>query len=276
MTQFSEDRLVSGLYWCSWMPAEAASDHVVIVHGLAEHIGRYAHVAERLNQAGFGVHGLDHVGHGKSPGTRVLVERFSDYSDGVSELLDTLLGSRGVNRVHLIGHSMGGLIASHFALQSPERLHSLILSGPAIVADPPPPAWQKLVVRLLSKVSPGSGVLALDSNAISRDQAVVQAYLDDPLVYNGKVTARLAAELFDAMELLQARGKSLELPMLLMHGMADTLTAPKGSELLHRLAASTDKTLRQFPGCYHEIFNEPEQDQILTELVSWLDTHRAG
>ncbi|MEO1581313.1 MAG: lysophospholipase [Pseudomonadota bacterium] len=270
MSAFTEGSLSSGLYHASWMPDSSTDEHVVIVHGLAEHIGRYPHVAARLNAAGFAVHGLDHIGHGRSPGIRNLVDSFSDFTDGVSELLDMLLATHGANRVHLLGHSMGGLIAATCAVQMPERLKTLMLSGPAIIADPPPPFLQVFLGRVFSKIAPKVGVLALDANGISRDSRVVTAYLEDPLVYNGKITARLAAELLDAMEAIQKRAADLRLPMLLMHGMADTLTAPSGSELLHKRSSSDDKTLKQYPGLYHEIFNEPEQDQVLDDLVSWL------
>lgn len=274
MSLFEEGHLSSGLYRASWnVPDVTSEKHVVLVHGLAEHIGRYGHVALRLNAAGYSVHGLDHIGHGQSPGDRIMLQRFSDYTDGVGELLDALMASKGASRVHMIGHSMGGLIAAMCALNMPQRLHSLVLSGPAIVADPAPPGWQQWVVRLLSRLAPKAGVLELDGNAVSRDPAVVAHYFADPLVHKGKIPARLAAELFDAMATVQRRAHEMSMPMLLMHGMADTLTAPAGSELLHREAGSRDKTLRQYAGCYHEIFNEPEQDAILDEVVTWLEQH---
>ncbi|MEO0953061.1 MAG: alpha/beta hydrolase, partial [Pseudomonadota bacterium] len=113
--------------------------------------------------------------------------------------------------------------------------------------------------------------LALDSNEISGDPDVVQAYLDDPLVYNGKVPAGLVVAIFDAMADLRERARGLELPMLLMHGSEDKLTAPEGSTLVYQEAAASDKTIKMWSGLKHEIFNEPEQLEVLTEMTEWLD-----
>lgn len=268
--QHDSGTLESGLFWQSWRADDTPRGIVLIAHGLAEHTGRYGHVAEALVNAGFAVFAVDHGGHGQSPGKRGGVYDFREFIEGMLELdRHARVALPGVP-VSLLGHSMGGLIAALTALAEPDRFRALILSGPAVIAVDPPPAWQEAIVRFLARVAPGLGTLALDSNEISRDPAVVQAYLDDPLVYNGKVPAGLVVAIFDAMSDLQARAAGLELPLLLMHGSEDRLTEPEGSTLVHDRAASSDKTLRMWEGLKHEIFNEPEQAEVLLVLTEWL------
>lgn len=260
----------SGLYWQAWHPDDAARAIVLIAHGLAEHGGRYEHVAELLTAEGFAVYVVDHAGHGRSPGRRCAVNDFGRFIEGMLELDRQARAALPGLPVTLLGHSMGGLIAALTALAEPGRFHALVLSGPAVIAPEPPPAWQEFIVRLLARVAPGVGAIALDASEMSRDPAVVEAYLADPLVYNGKIPAGLVVALFDAMAAFRERASALTLPLLAMHGSADKLTAPEGSELVVASAASEDKTLRIWPGLRHEIFNEPEQAEVLGALVAWL------
>lgn len=262
--------LESGLHWQAWHPGGTARAVVLIAHGLAEHAGRYAHVAKALTDAGFVVYAVDHAGHGRSPGRRCAVNDFSRFVEGMLELDRHARTALPGLPVALLGHSMGGLIAGLTALAEPGRFGALVLSGPAVIAPDPPPRWQEFIVRLLARFVPNLGALALDANEISRDPAVVAAYLADPLVYTGKIPAGLVVAIFDAMAELQERATALTLPLLAMHGSEDRLTAPGGSELVVARAASADKTLRLWPGLKHEIFNEPERAEVLEVLASWL------
>ena len=167
--QTAEGYLDSGLFWRSWAGDTLPRGVVLIAHGLAEHCGRYEHVAAALTQQSFKVFAVDHLGHGKSPGERVFVESFADYTDGIDSLFE-LIGSQHPDvPVTILGHSMGGLIAAASVVAHPHRYHGAILSGPAIIAPEPPPAWQQWLVRRLSSWSPKAGVVALESEAISRD-----------------------------------------------------------------------------------------------------------
>lgn len=262
--------LRNGLFYRAWLP-DAPRGLVLVAHGLAEHIGRYEYLAGKLVAAGFAVYGVDHVGHGQSPGERCFVDTFDDYLDGIDALYAHAREQHALLPFALLGHSMGGLIAASSALREPDRFSALVLSGPAVVPPSEPPALQKFIARLLSKYAPTQRVLALDAKAISRDADVVNDYQHDPLVYKGKITARLASELFDAMGLLRDRAGDITTPVLLMHGSADRLTAPSGSELLHDRVTSTDKTLKIYDGLFHEIFNEPERDAVITDLLVWLE-----
>jgi len=261
------------LFRRSWAPAGPPRGTIILVHGLGEHSGRYEHVARRLTERGFSVHAIDHEGHGRSDGRRGHVDRFSHYLDGVEALLDAVREEEGDRPRFLLGHSMGGLVSALFLLRHAAEFEGCVLSGPLVTSDAEPPAPLMLLNRLLSVVAPRLGILKLDATAVSRDPDVVAAYIADPLVHSGKVTTRLVNELFVAAATLLDSANRIELPLLLLHGEADRLTSPEGSKRLHALLGSEDKTIRLYPGLYHEIFNEPEKDAVLDEALDWLERH---
>ncbi|MYR06340.1 alpha/beta fold hydrolase [Gordonia sp. SID5947] len=244
---------------------------VVIAHGLGEHGRRYAHVVERLASAGYVVAVPDHLGHGRSGGKRLRVQKFSDYTDDLGTVLDQIVDDD--LPTFLIGHSMGGCIALDFALDHQDRLDGLVLSGAAVIpGDDLSPVAVRLA-PLLGRVAPGLPTTALDSASISRDPQVVATYDTDPLVTRGKIPARLGSAMLATMQSFPRRLPGLHIPLLVLHGGADALTSPAGSEMVDRLAASEDKTLTIYDGLYHEIFNEPERDQVISDVVGWLADH---
>lgn len=259
------------LYSVSWLPDGDARGAIVLAHGLAEHSGRYDGVAQVLTDAGYAVYALDHEGHGRSPGRRGHVDRFAAYVEPVVRLARSVRATHAAQPIYLVGHSMGGLIAVHALLSDPELFDGAVLSGPAILPTEEPPAWQVWIGRLLSRLWPTAGLLQLDASLVSRDPAVVERYRSDPLVHTGKISARLANELFEAMAQARDRAGDLRMPLLILHGGADGLTAPAGSRLLADRVGSEDVTLREYDGLYHEIFNEPERDRVLGDLLDWLD-----
>lgn len=241
---------------------------VVIAHGMGEHGRRYRHVVDALTGAGYLVAVPDHLGHGRSGGARMRIIRFSQYTDDLARVVsETAID--GVP-TFLIGHSMGGCIALDYALDHPEALAGLVLSGAAIMPGDDLPGPLIAVSKLVGKIAPNLPTLALDSGSISRDPAVVADYESDPLVHRGKIPARLGAEMVSTMQSFPARLPSLRMPVLVMHGSEDTLTNPDGSRLVDELASSTDKTLIIWDGLRHEIFNEPEKDEVIGTLTRWL------
>jgi len=261
------------LYRRVWLPDGDVRAVLLVVHGLGEHCGRYVHVAESLTSHGFAVHALDLVGHGKSTGTPGHVDAFRQYLDGVAALLEYVREQHPDRPVFLVGHSMGGLISTLFLLQNQSAFAGCVLSGPLIRSDAEPPRLLLVINRLVSALLPKLGMLELDATAVSRDPAVVEKYIEDPLVHHGKISSRLVNELFVSMTTATERASEIRLPILILHGEADRLTSPAGSELLYDQLGSPDKTLRLLPGLYHEIYNEPEQDQVLDEVRNWLDAH---
>jgi alpha-beta hydrolase superfamily lysophospholipase len=249
-------------------PAGALKGLVLVAHGLGEHRGRYEHVAARLTALGLRVAIPDHRGHGKSGGPRCDIRDARDFSTDV-ESLRKLTTERNLP-TYVLGHSMGGLIALDYTLDHQDEVSALMLSGALVLPGDDQPPWLVAIAKVLGKVAPTLGTLALDPNSVSRDPKVVQAYQADPLVFHGKVKAGTGAALLSRLQSFPARLPSLTLPVLIMHGEKDKLTNPEGSKLVDKLAGSTDKTLKIYPELFHEIFNEPEQDQVLDDVVAWL------
>lgn len=262
------------LFQQSWLPDGAAKAALILVHGFGEHSGRYEHVARYFTERGFAVYAIDHEGHGKSDGTPGHVERFSVYFDGVTRIVERARAEQGDIPLFLVGHSMGGLIAAAYLMDHQDEFAGCVLSGPALASDAAPPSWLRSINRLLSALLPKLGMIKLDATGVSRDPDVVERYLADPLVFKGKLTARLLDELLGQADAVLAHAGEIRLPILLLHGEADQLTAPSGSIALHETVASDDKTLKIYPGLFHEIFNEPEKEQVLADMYAWLDQHR--
>ena len=267
----SAARGTSRLYQQTWTPESEARAVVLLVHGLGEYSGRYTHVADHLTQRGVAVYALDHYGHGKSDGHAGFVERFSVYLDGVAALLERAQSEYPGPPLFLLGHSMGGLIAASFLLDHQAAFKGAVLSGPAIKSDQAPPAIVIALIKLISAIAPTLPMIQLDASGVSRDPDVVSAYTNDPLVHHGKLTARLIAEMSSAMNNTVSRAADISLPIILMHGEDDQLTSPSGSAELYEAISSSDKTLKTYPGLYHEIFNEPEQEEVLTHMSDWLE-----
>ncbi|ATW05652.1 lipase [Sphingorhabdus sp. YGSMI21] len=264
------------IFWQKWLPDNDPKAIILLVHGYAEHSGRYQYFAEHCVGKGYAVFALDHWGHGKSDGTAGFVPDFSVFRDGVDRLLAQAKQDLSDLPVMLVGHSMGGLISATYLLTEQGNFAACVLSGPAIQAAEEPSAALKAISGFLSRFFPKLGVLELDPNGVSRDPEVVADYLADPLVYNGKMGARLAAEMLANMTMVQENAGRISLPMLLLHGGQDSLAGVAGSEFLVRHISSSEKQLKIYPELFHEIFNEPERDNVLNDMTDWLDKQLAA
>ncbi len=265
------------LYTQHWLPpaeVEGANSGVracvVLAHGYAEHSSRYTRVAERLTERGYAVYAYDQRGHGKSEGERANVNVFREF---VMDLGDF---TEHVRQLHpdvprfVLGHSMGGMVALQLALEHPEKMDGVILSAAYIQNAAEIHPLLLRLSRAFSRYFPSLPVQELDTSALSRDEGVVQAYKSDPLVYHGKVKARLGAELLSAGPYVLTRAEHIShLPLLVMHGDADAIADVAGSQALYDAALTDDKTLKLYPGFYHELFNEPEAGP-LEDVLEWL------
>ena len=265
-----EARLPGGVYYRHWRVEEPIRAVILLVHGLGEHSGRYQQFAEFFTGQGIAVIAPDHIGHGESPGARAHVGSFAQFIEPLDQLRQSIDQWYPEAPRFLVGHSMGGLISARYLLERQDWFDGAALSAAALEAASPPSGASLLLIRLLAAIWPGLGVMQLDPAGVSRDPEVVRDYIADPLVHNGKISAGLVNALFKTMGEVEAGRGAIKLPLLVMHGEADAMTTPAGSETFYGAVASVDKQLRIYPGLYHEIFNEPERLQVLTELRDWI------
>lgn len=260
------------VYFQYWQPAAPPRAVILVAHGAGEHGSRYAALASYFTARGYVVAVADHPGHGKSAGSYGHIRRLDDLLASMASLDAKLREKFPQLPVFLLGHSMGGLLACLYLLEHQQAFRGCVLSGAAVKTEIEPPAWQLFVIRCLSLVAPRSGALRLDPDGVSRDPNVVAKYEADPLINHGKMSARMVAELFSGMRSLQARAGDITLPILILHGGADSMTSPEGSRFLFEHVGSVDKGLEIFPGLYHEIFNEPERDALFADMFEWFES----
>lgn len=261
------------IYYQYWMPEGEPKAILLVVHGLAEHSGRYMNVVNHLVPSGYAVYGIDHIGHGKSAGERVYVKRFQDYTETLKIYFDMIRDWQPKKSIFLIGHSMGGLISTAYLLEHQDELSGAVLSGPGVKVPDNISQAVIFVGNMLSILMPKAGVIQLDAKGVSRDPAVVDAYVNDPLVYTGKTTARLGAELLKTMQRVSKQAAGIRLPIMILQGSDDKLVDPSGAQLLYDLVGSEDKTIKIYDGFYHEVFNEPGHEQVLNDVETWLEAH---
>lgn len=248
---------------------------VLIVHGLGEHAGRYDHVAAAFDGWGWNVVAHDHRGHGRSGGARGRIDRDEALLEDLARVIDAVR-TQHPGRLVLLGHSMGGLIASRFVAEAlrPQPaawsrvVDALVLSSPALAADMN--AVQKLLLATLGRLAPDLAVgNGLKPEWVSRDAAVVKAYVADPLVHD-RITPRLARFILDGGELVRSLAPNWRVPTLLMWAGADRCVAPRGSAEFAAAAPAAVVQAKGFDGLAHEIFNEPEREQVMARLAEWI------
>ena len=247
-------------------PAEKSGRDVLLVHGFAEHAGRYTHVAATLNQAGYRVTFVDLRGHGESEGQRGHVDRWRRYVEDVWAAAACIEGSFAI-----VAHSMGGLVvldALREVIRQP--VIGVATSSPLIALGFDPPKLKLKAAGLLSRLLPRLNMPGeLDPNNICRDPEVVRAYIADPLVFD-TFTPRWFTEMRSATERVREAAPRANLPLLMLVGESDKVTSPSASiDLAGRWGGP--KVLKRYPKLVHEVFNEPEKAEVLADLVAWLN-----
>jgi alpha-beta hydrolase superfamily lysophospholipase len=257
-----------GQYWKN----DQAKAIVAIVHGMGEHSSRYADfVVPKLMGAGYSVIAFDQFGHGKTKGKRGHCPSYDAVLNSVENLLKKsheFLGSS--LPVFLYGHSMGGNVVSNFLIKRKSKIKGAILSSPMLKLAFDPPAWKLIAGKFMRNIYPAfQEVTGLDPQAISRNTAAVEKYLNDPLVHD-KVTVNFSLPFFEAGDYAIDQAKDLSAPALVIHGTADAIIDYKGSEAFAKNAGKK-VSLKLYEGGYHELHNEPNQEEVLNDVISWLD-----
>ena len=248
-----------------------ARGEIVIVHGFGEHSGRYDRLGLHLNAHGYSVTGYDHRGHGLSDGLPGHVENFGEYEADLDRILAAVRARSEGRPIFVIGHSMGGLVVlRHLATRSNE-FAGAVITAPLIAVATPIPAYKLLIARVSARLAPGFRLdNEIDPASLSRDPEVGKAYATDPLV-NRKVSARWFAEATRAMAEVNEWAPRITLPLIVMQGSEDRLASVEATKRLFELIGASDKELVIYPGFYHELFNEPEKQEIFERVSEWLD-----
>jgi alpha-beta hydrolase superfamily lysophospholipase len=264
----------TSIYWKGWVPDNSPKAMVHVMHGYAEHIDRYGNVVNEILPAGYAVFGTDHRGHGKSQGKRGHVKSFQEFIDDERQFRRDVIKAKfpGVP-YFVLGHSMGSLIAMNYVEQNADDIKGLVLSGTGSQPGTDIPRILLTLTKILSKILPAVHVKSpLPPEFISRDMAVVKAYIDDPLVYN-VITPRLAHEMNRYVVIGAQNAFKIKIPVLIQLGSRDT--AFSGQKELFEMIGAKDKTIKQYEGLKHEVYNELVADRVkvLADLRSWLDRH---
>jgi acylglycerol lipase len=259
-------------YSQAWDPEDGAIKAAVcLVHGLGEHSGRYTHVAEHLTKAGFALTGADLPGHGKSSGKRGHISSNEEILTEIDRLLEITSSRYPGIPYFLYGHSLGGIYILYYSLKRKPDLAGVVATGPglrsALEKQPLKIGISKFLGTLTPKICLPSGLVVED---LSRDPDVVELYREDPLVHN-QVSVRLAKNLLEAIPWTFEHAHEFRWPLLLMHGTADHVVYPGGSEEFASLV-QCDCTVKLWDGLYHEIHNEPQKDDVMDFMIAWLES----
>jgi alpha-beta hydrolase superfamily lysophospholipase len=257
------------LFRRSWLPARA--EHLLLlIHGFAEHSGRYEHLGAWFAARGCAVHAYDHQGHGRSEGVRAHVRRFDDFLDDLDQLLAAVRAEHPGLRPQLVGHSMGGLIMTAFLCERAPEVAGAVSSGAALALSENISGARMLAARVLRRLAPRLGLgSGLDPQGLSRDPEVVRAYLEDPLVFR-HMTTSLAAELLGAVERTSRSAARVRVPLLMLHGEEDPICPAAGSRRFFEGLSVEPRRIEIYPGLRHEIFNEPEQQRVFEDVLTWV------
>ena len=254
-----------------WQPAGKPHGVVVISHGLNAHSGLYEWAAQQFTSNGLAVYALDHRGRGRSEGERFFVEKFSDWTEDLATFIDIVKSREPGLPVFLLGHSAGGVIASGYTLAHQDEIAGLIVED--IAYQIPAPDIALAILKGVSKVAPHAHVLKLKNEDFSRDPAVVAALNADPLIAGEKQPSETVAELVRADELLKKNFQKITLPLLILHGTADKVTKPHGSQEFYEKTGSSDKTLKLYEGHFHDLLADIGKQQVMADIQTWIDAH---
>jgi len=262
-------------YMQGWEPQGKPKAIVCLIHGLGEHTGRYEHVGKAFNNAGYALYGFDLRGHGQTPGPRGHFPSLDVIMQDIQQFVEFHKQNHPGLPIFIYGHSLGGLLVLTYVLRHGEGLNGVIVTGAALGSSLQDDKVKVTMAKLIGSLAPALTIPSgLETKAISRDPVVVEKYINDPLVHD-KTSMGLGKAVINAVEICFAHAKEFKPPLLIMHGKADRITYPSGSEDFAKLAGETNKdvTLKLWDGMYHELHNEPEQAEVFKVMIEWMDKY---
>jgi alpha-beta hydrolase superfamily lysophospholipase len=260
------------LYYQHWWSDPPAHGVMVMVHGLGGHSGLFDNVVAAIATVGYHLYALDLRGNGRSPGRRGYINRWSEFRGDVGAFLDFINQSQPNLPKFILGHSVGGAVVLDYVLHDPIGLQGAIISNPTLGAVGISP-FRFAIARLLSQLWPTFSLsTGVAGNTGARDAQICAAYAADPLRH-ATGTARLATEYIATADWIQTHAADLQVPLLMLQGGADRVSLPAGSRRFFDQVTFPDKTWREYPESYHEIYDDLDRQIVLADLGNWLQTH---
>ncbi len=259
------------LFAQKWEPDGEIKGVINLIHGHGDHSGRFAHWAKRFNSAGYALVSFDLRGHGRSGGKRGHCPSFDHFADDITIMLQKSEELFPKIKPFLYGHSLGGIILLYFLIQRQPEVKGAIVTSPALRSKVQEQKAKVAMTLLLGSILPTLTIpTALEIDALSRDESVLNKYINDPLVHE-KISLQLGKRTIGAIDFIFKNAAMINLPLLLLHGSDDRICYARGSE---ELASLIDKncSFKLFEGCYHELHNEPEKDDVFNFLIGWINS----
>ena len=254
----------------SWRPATGQPRAVVvIVHGFNSHSGQYTWVAEQFVDSNLAVYALDLRGRGRSDGERFYVETIEDYVNDVATFVRIAKSAEPGLPVFVLGHSAGGVVSCVYTLEHQSEINGLICEDFAY--ELPVPDLVLLFVKGLSYITPHTHVYSLNNEDFSRDTSVVESMNNDVLIKGESQPAQTSKAMINASQRLSEEFPAITLPLLILHGTADKVTKPSGSQEFYERAGSTDKTLKLYEGHYHDLLNDIGKEEVMADIKAWIN-----
>ncbi len=253
-------------------PDGAPRANVVLIHGIGDQVdgAPYVIAAQALAARGMRVQRLELRGHGASGGEKMYIDSWADFRNDLHGFVRAVVAQAPTLKLFLVGISMGGLIVTNYAESYPEDLAGVIALAPAL-GDTGGSPFLRALLPILSRIAPRLRVdPKLDLAKLTRDPQLQQAYLADPL-YQTKITPRIAAELLKTIPATRRDAPNFRVPLLILHGDADTLTSPQGSFEFYEMAGVSDKTYKRYAGAYHNLFVETNREEIYDDIAAWIN-----
>lgn len=252
----------------SWSPVDEPCAVLVVVPGFHSHGAYYERFAQTMARGNVATFALDLRGRGRSSGARCFVERFTEYVEDIEAVASIVRARVPARPLFLLGHGAGGVAACSYALANPRSLSGLICESFAL--ETPASAALEMCVEALAFLAPRLPLWRLRSAHFSSDPDRVARMEADVLIRRERQPARTLAALFRANRRLRASLEDIALPLLILHGSADRIALPSGSQFFHEVSASRDKTLQIFEGYYHDLLNDRGSEHVVERVHDWM------